>query len=75
MKFATLLNLLSQAFGLISLIILYRASFGVPHDKVTWDGVSPIELAIRSRQKLLGWVGIISGVFAIVFQTILTICA
>ena len=58
--------------GLISLVILYCASFGVPHDKETWDGVSTEELAIRNRQKFLGFIGIFSGIVAIACQTALT---
>ena len=73
MTCVTLINLASQVLGLISLVVLYLASFGVPYDGETWKGISQKELSTRYRQKWLGCLGITCGVSAILLQMMLTI--
>ena len=68
-----ILQLLSQATGLMSAFVLYYASFGVKWEKQTWDGTSPHELAVQRRQKILGWLGVACAVVAVGSQTILTL--
>ena len=69
----TIVNLVSQATGPLSAVILYWGSFGVKWERRTIKGTSPRELSIEFWQKHLGWSGCVLAVIAILSQTYLTL--
>ncbi len=75
MAHETIVNLISQATGLLSAVILYWGSFGVKWEGRTIKGTSPRELLIELLQFHLGWIGCLFAVIAIGCQTYLTLRA
>ena len=68
------LNLISQITALVSLVVLYLASFGVPWKKQSFSGETPKELRHKRRQRILGWwIGLPCGVTAVLCQFVITI--
>ena len=67
------LNLVSQATGLISILSLFWASLGVPHDKESWKGSTAFEIMHRKRRRVLKWIGIPCAVIAVGCQTVITL--
>ena len=66
------MNLMSQATGLASALILYWQTFGVEWHEQTIKGTSPLELGRKARQFYLGVIGVALAVFWIGCQTYLT---
>jgi hypothetical protein len=73
MAWQLLLQLISQAAALISVFVLYRGSFGVPWDKRTWGGKSPLELVTQRKQAILCYFGLGCAFVSIGCQTILSL--
>ncbi len=73
MTHETIVNLISQATGLLSAVILYWGSFGVKWQEQTIKGMSPLERYIGLRQYHLGWIGCVLAAIAILSQTYLTL--
>jgi hypothetical protein len=69
------LQFVSQFAGLISILILYWAGFGVPWELQTWDGGTPVELGTVIGQKILGYIGLVCALIAAGCQMILTLQA
>ena len=68
-----LLNLVSQAAGLLSVVLLYMNSIGVPWDKQTWKGASTFEQKRYRRQLVCAWIGIPCAIMAVGCQTVITL--
>ena len=69
----TLLNLISQATGLISILALYVATIGVPWDKASWKGKTDYEVRRRKRQLWMAGIGVPCAFSAIGSQTVITL--
>ncbi|UGY08644.1 hypothetical protein [Phyllobacterium pellucidum] len=67
------INLLSQATGLVSALILYWQTFGVEWGQQTIKGGSAFEQRTKARQKRLGIIGVALAVFSIGCQMYLTL--
>jgi len=70
----TMLSLISQGTGLISILALYVASIGVPWEKKSWKGETEYEIRRLKRQKLTAWIGVPCALIAVGCQTAITMC-
>lgn len=69
----TLLNLVSQATGLASILALYVASIGVPWDQQSWKGQTDFEVRHRKRQIWMARIGVPCAIIAVGCQTAITL--
>ena len=65
---AQTLSLISIVAALVSALLLYWGSLGVPHDMESWGGESEPERQYRRVRRWMVWVGIPCAVIAAACQ-------
>lgn len=58
MNYTLLLNVSPIIAGLIAAVAFYVGSIGIPHDKMSIDGVNEFEMGRRRRQSVANYVGL-----------------
>jgi hypothetical protein len=59
MNYALLLNVSPIVAGLLAALAFYIGSFGIPHDKISWDGETEFENRRHLRQLVANCLGLL----------------
>jgi len=69
------LAILAAVAGLVSSVLMYFGGIGVPHDKISWDGRSDIEVAHRKKQWWFQFWGFFTAAIAFVAAVLAAVVA